>query len=162
MLIRAIRTFRMRTREQYEAAEEQKMEPWKKTVRSLHENAEFLFYFDEMEPEQNSLLRYIVRGEIVKGNIFQGNSLLLLDGQARELGRAEIISDTEEQEEKRLGFIHRKRNQFLLKIKEINGEKAETMEVGRYRRQIASLWEALSLITNIPISDDGQKKCEIQ
>lgn len=157
MLIRAIRTFRTRTRERYEEAEEQKMEPWKKKVRCLHETAEFLFYFEEVEPEPNSLLRFLVRGEIVKGDIFPGAGLLLLDGQARELGRAEILSDTEEQEEKRLGFLHIKRSQFLLKVVEVNGEKAETMEVGRYRRQLASLWEALSLIVNVPPTEDGDE-----
>lgn len=154
MLIRAIRTFRTRTKERYEAAEEKTMESWKKAVRSLHETAEFLFYFEEVEQEPNSLLRFLVRGEIVNGDISPGTGLLLLDGQARELGKAEIISDMEEQEEKRLGFMHMKRSQFLLRIVELNGEKAETMEVRRYRRQIASLWEALSLIVSVPLGKD--------
>ena len=46
MLIRAIRTFREKTRERYEAEEEKTMEPWKKKVRALHEDAAFLFYFE--------------------------------------------------------------------------------------------------------------------
>ena len=55
-----------------------------------------------------------------------------------------------EKEEKRLGLMHIKRNQFVIRITELYGEKAETMEVGSYRRQADSLWEALSLITNVP------------
>ena len=43
MLIRAIRNFREKTRERYEAAQEENMEPWKKRVRDLHEEAAFLF-----------------------------------------------------------------------------------------------------------------------
>ncbi|OUO25753.1 hypothetical protein [Eubacterium sp. An3] len=150
MLIQAIRNFREKTKERYEAAEEEKMEQWKKDVRALHENAAFLFYYEEVEPEPNSLLKFLIRGEIVKGEIPQGSPLLLLDGQARELGRAEVMSDTEEKEEKRLGLMHIKRNQFVIRITELYGEKAETMEVGSYRRQADSLWEALSLITNVP------------
>ena len=44
MLIQAIRNFREKTKERYEAAEEEKMEQWKKDVCALHENAAFLFY----------------------------------------------------------------------------------------------------------------------
>ena len=68
MLIRAIRNFREKTRERYEAAQEENMEPWKKRVRALHEEAAFLFYFEEVEPEPDSLLRFLIRGELVKGD----------------------------------------------------------------------------------------------
>lgn len=150
MLIRAIRNFREKTKERYEAAQEENMEPWKKKVRALHEDAAFLFYFEEVEPEPNSLLKFLIRGEVVKGEVPEGSPLLLLNGQAEELGRAEVLSDTEEKEEKRLGLMHIKRNQFVIRITELYGEQAETMEVGRYRRQAESLWERLSLITNVP------------
>lgn len=154
MLIQAILSFKARTKERYEAAQEENMESWKKTVRALHENADFLFYYEEVEPEPNSLLKFLIRGEIVRGEIIQGSPLLLLNGQAEELGRAEVLSDIEEKEEKRLGLIHIKRNQFVIKMTELYGEKAETMEIGRYRRQMDFLWESLSLITNLPSSDD--------
>ena len=157
MLIRAIRTFREKTRERYEAEEEKTMEPWKKKVRALHEDAAFLFYFEKVEPEPNSLLKFLIRGEIVKGEVPVGISVLLLDGQAEELGRAEVLRDPEEKEEKRLGLMHIKRNQFVIKITELYGEKAETMEVGRYRRQADSLWERLSLITNLPPIEEPEK-----
>lgn len=157
MLIRAIRTFREKTRKRYEAEEEKNMEPWKKKVRALHENAFFLFYFEEVEPEPNSLLKFLIRGEIIIGEIPPGTPLLLLDGQAEELGRAEVLSDPEEKEERRLGFMHVKRNQFVIKITELYGKKAETMEVSRYRRQADSLWERLSLIANLPSAEEPEK-----
>ena len=81
----------------------------------------------------------------------------MLNGQAEELARAEVLSDTEEKEEKRLGLVHVKRNQFVIKITEIAGEKAETMEVSRYRRQAESLWEKLSLITGLPPAEEPEK-----
>ena len=148
MLIRAIKRFRENTRKRYEMAEEQSMEPWKKQVCLLHEEAEFLFYYEEAEPEPNSLLRFLIRGELVKGTLPPGSSLLLLSGQAKELGRAEVVSDTEEKEEKRLGLMHIKRNQFVIKMTELGGERTETMEVGRYRRKMEALWDTLSLITS--------------
>lgn len=148
MLIRAIKRFRENTRKRYEMAEEQSMEPWKKQVRVLHEEAEFLFYYEEAEPEPNSLLRFLIRGELVKGSLPPGSPLFLLSGQAKELGRAEVVSDTEEKEEKRLGLMHIKRNQFVIRITEVFGEKAETMEVNRYRRQMERLWDELSLVVN--------------
>lgn len=157
MLIRAIRNFREKTRERYEAAQEENMEPWKKRVRALHEEAAFLFYFEEVEPEPDSLLRFLIRGELVKGDLPEGAPLLLLNGQAEELARAEVLSDTEEKEEKRLGLVHVKRNQFVIKITEIAGEEAETMEVSRYRRQAESLWERLSLITGLPPAEEPEK-----
>ena len=157
MLIRAIRNFREKTRERYEAAQEENMEPWKKRVRDLHEEAAFLFYFEEVEPEPDSLLRFLIRGELVKGDLPEGAPLLLLNGQAEELARAEVLSDMEEKEEKRLGLVHVKRNQFVIKITEIAGEKAETMEVSRYRRQAESLWEKLSLITGLPPAEEPEK-----
>ena len=145
MLIRVIKRFRENTRKRYEMAEEQSMESWKKQVRLLHEEAEFLFYYEEAEPEPNSLLRFLIRGEPVKGTLPPGSPLLLLSGQAKELGRAEVVSDTEEKEEKRLGLMHIKRN---IRITEVFGEKAETMEVNHYRRQMERLWDELSLVVN--------------
>lgn len=144
----AIQRFREETKRLYNEAEQKKMEPWKKKVMELHTHADFLFYFEEVEPEPDSLLRFVIRGEVVKGRISAGNVLLLLTGQAEELGRAEILSDPEEKEEKRLGLVHIKRNQFVIKMTELGGERAETMEVGRYRRKMEALWDTLSLITS--------------
>ena len=147
-MFRVIRQFREKTRYLYAESEQRKMEPWKKKVMELHAHADFLFYFEEVEPEPDSLLRVVIRGEIVKGKISAGNVLLLLSGQAEELGRAEILSDPEEKEEKRLGLVHIKRNQFVIKMTELGGEKTETMEISRYRREMETMWDTLSLITS--------------
>lgn len=148
MLIRAIRRFREKTLEQYKIEEEKQMEPWKKDVLRLHEKADFLFYFDEAQPEKKSLLKYNVRGEIAKGKPEIGQRCLLYDGEGRFLGEAEILTDTGEEEEKGLGMIKMKKNQFMIRILRVGGQKAASMEVGEYQKQIGKLFSALSLVSH--------------
>ena len=68
--------------------------------------------------------------------------------EAQEILACETALILEEKEEKRLGLMHIKRNQFVIRITEVFGEKAETMEVNHYRRQMERLWDELSLVVN--------------
>ncbi|MCD8020764.1 MAG: hypothetical protein LUF92_14670 [Clostridiales bacterium] len=146
--MRRLRRFREETRRQYRLEEEKQMEPWKKDVMRLHEQAGNLFYLDDAEQEKNSLLRYRVLGEVVKGDIRIGDKLYLYDGQGNLLGRVEVMTDPEEREEKRLGLVKEKRNNFVVKILELHGEKTETMEVNAYQRQVSNLWNVVSLMAD--------------
>ena len=42
----------------------------------------------------------MIRGEAVKGTLEKGNPIFLYDGQGKLLGQGEIMSDSEEKEEK--------------------------------------------------------------
>lgn len=148
MLIRKIQEFRENTRKRYQMEEEKRMEPWKKKVRKLHEEAEFLCYVNEVEREPDSLLRFLIQGELVKGNLEIGSFMYLFDGQGQYLGEAQLYSDLEEKEEKRLGMIRMKRNQFILKMSAIQEDAVEKMEVREYQRQMEPIMQHLSLLTD--------------
>ena len=70
-MFRVIRQFREKTRYLYAESEQRKMEPWKKKVMELHAHADFLFYFEEVEPEPDSLLTEMQEETDVYGAVLQ-------------------------------------------------------------------------------------------
>lgn len=148
MLLRAIRQFRQKTEQEYKRLEQEKMEPWKKDVMRLHEQAEFLFYFDEAETVGGSLLQFLVTGELVKGTMEPGCHVYLYDGQGRLCGEGEFLGDGTEYEEKHMGILHRKMMKNILKLTVLYGEKTGSMEVSAYRRQASRMFAALSLVAD--------------
>ncbi len=129
------------------------MEPWKRDVLRLHEEAGFLFYFEEAQQAENSLTRFVIKGEAARGRLNPGGGMFLLDGQGRLLGQAVLLSDMEEKEEKRIGITREKRNSFLIKMIASGGEPVSAMEVNRYRRTMDSLWESVSIFSDCRIKD---------
>ena len=121
MVLRAIRDFHKKTEERYREEEQKNMEQWKKNVMLLHEKSDFVFYFDDYELELDKISTFTIRGEVVKGTMEKGERVFLYDGQGNLLGQGEVLSDPEEKEEKHLGIIKTKKNEFLLKITGIYG-----------------------------------------
>lgn len=148
MLFQKLRQFRRSTEQEYKRLQWEEMEQWKRDVMELHEKAEFLFYFDEAQTVSDSLLRFLVTGELVKGTMEPGRRLYLHDGQGRLLGEGAFLVDGEEYEEKHMGIVHRKRKQGILKLSCLYGQKAGEMGVSLYRRQAEKLFAALSLVTD--------------
>ncbi|MDO5146330.1 MAG: hypothetical protein Q4D60_04945 [Eubacteriales bacterium] len=150
MLIRAIRRFREKTEQEYKRLEQEGMEQWKKDVMHLHERAEFLFYYEEADTVQGSLLQFQLTGELVKGRREAGDRLYLYSGRGEWLAEAEYIREEEEEEERHLGVLHRKQNRFVIKIRSLCGEEVGTMEVGLYRKKVSEMFSSLSLLADCP------------
>ena len=143
-----LKDFHRKTMEEYRKGMEGEMEAWKKKVMQIHQEAEFLFYVDEMEdytpgsPDGICL----VRGEVVKGNLQAGDGILLLNGEGNHLARALIRSDVEEKEDRRKGLLKRKRNEFKMKVTELYDRKADELDEAGLRRFLWRLFVESSLI----------------
>lgn len=152
MLFRALRDFHKKTEEQYRQEEARNMEPWKRKVMQLHEESEFVFYFDDYEIEQDRKYTFTIRGEVVKGTLEKGNPVFLYDGQAQLLGQGEILSAPEEKEEKHLGIIKTKKNEFLLKITGIYGAESTQLTGRNLQKTIQQLLLTLSILSDRKMS----------
>ena len=143
-----LKDFHRKTMEKYQEGMEREMEPWKKKVMQIHQDAAFLFYVDDMEDfapgSPNGVC--LVRGELVKGKRREGDRILLMNGEGKILAKALIRTDVEEKEDRRKGFLKRKRNEFEMKLTELYDRKAEELDEAGYRRHLWKLYVETSLI----------------
>ena len=143
-----LKDFHRKTMEKYQEGMEMEMEPWKKWVMQIHQEAAFLFYVDDMEnftPGTSDGV-CLVRGELVKGKRQEGAPILLLDGEGKLLAKALIRTDVEEKEDRRKGLLKRKRNEFKMELTELYDRKAEELDEAVFRRYLWKLYMDTSLI----------------
>ena len=143
-----LKDFHRKTMEKYQEGVEGEMEPWKKKVMQIHQEAAFLFYVDDMEdftPGTSDGV-CLVRGELVKGKRQEGDPVLLLNGEGKSLARARIQTDVEEKEDRRKGLLKRKRNEFKMELTELYDRKAEELDEAGFRRYLWRLYVETSLI----------------
>ncbi|MBQ6391885.1 MAG: hypothetical protein IJH60_00070, partial [Eubacterium sp.] len=137
-----LKDFHRKTMEKYQEGMEMEMEPWKKRVMQIHQEAAFLFYVDDMEnytPGTSDGV-CLVRGELVKGKRQEGDPILLLDGEGKLLAKALIQTDVEEKEDRRKGLLKRKRNEFKMELTELYDRKAEGLDEAGFRRYLWKLY----------------------
>lgn len=142
-----LKNFHRKTMEQYRQGLEAEMEPWKKKVMQIHQDAGFLFYVDEMEQMLPDRL-CLVRGELVKGIARAGDVILLLNGEGKRLAQALIRTDVEEKEDRRKDLLKRKRNEFELELEDLYDRKADNLNEADLRRHLGRLFMEVSLITD--------------
>ena len=148
MVLQSIRNFHKKTEERYREEEEKNMEQWKKNVMLLHEKSNFVFYYDDYELEMDKIAAFTIRGEVVKGTIEKGDTVFLYNGQGELLGQGEVLSDPEEKEEKHLGIIKTKKNEFLLKITGIYGTEGSGLKGQRLQNYLCSMLLKLSILSD--------------
>ena len=148
MVLRAIRDFHKKTEDRYREEEQKNMEQWKKNVMLLHEKSDFVFYFDDYELELDKISTFTIRGEVVKGTMEKGERVFLYDGQGNLLGQGEVLSDPEEKEEKHLGIIKSKKNEFLLKITGIYGTEASGLKGKKLQNYLRDMLLELSILSD--------------
>ena len=148
MVLRAIRDFHKKTEDRYREEEQKNMEQWKKNVMLLHEKSDFVFYFDDYELELDKISTFTIRGEVVKGTMEKGERVFLYDGQGNLLGQGEVLSDPEEKEEKHLGIIKTKKNEFLLKITGIYGTEAPGLKGKKLQNYLRDMLLELSILSD--------------
>ena len=148
MVLRAIRDFHKKTEDRYREEEQKNMEQWKKNVMLLHEKSDFVFYFDDYELELDKISTFTIRGEVVKGTMEKGERVFLYDGQGNLLGQGEVLSDPEEKEEKHLGIIKTKKNEFLLKITGIYGTEASVLKGKKIQNYLRNMLLELSILSD--------------
>lgn len=148
MVLRAIRDFHKKTEDRYREEEQKNMEQWKKNVMLLHEKSDFVFYFDDYELELDKISTFTIRGEVVKGTMEKGERVFLYDGQGNLLGQGEVLSDPEEKEEKHLGIIKTKKNEFLLKITGIYGTEASGLKGKKIQNYLRNMLLELSILSD--------------
>ena len=148
MVLRAIRDFHKKTEDRYREEEQKNMEQWKKNVMLLHEKSDFVFYFDDYELELDKISTFTIRGEVVKGTMEKGERVFLYDGQGNLLGQGEVLSDPEEKEEKHLGLIKTKKNEFLLKITGIYGTEASGLKGKKLQNYLRDMLLELSILSD--------------
>ena len=148
MVLRAIRDFHKKTEDRYREEEQKNMEQWKKNVMLLHEKSDFVFYFDDYELELDKISTFTIRGEVVKGTMEKGERVFLYDGQGNLLGQGEVLSDPEEKEEKHLGIIKTKKNEFLLKITGIYGTEASGLKGKKLQNYLRDMLLELSILSD--------------
>ena len=148
MVLRAIRDFHKKTEDRYREEEQKNMEQCKKNVMLLHENSVFVFYFDDYELELDKISTFTIRGEVVKGTMEKGERVFLYDGQGNLLGQGEVLSDPEEKEEKHLGIIKTKKNEFLLKITGIYGTEASGLKGKKLQNYLRDMLLELSILSD--------------
>ena len=148
MVLRAIRDFHKKTEDRYREEEQKNMEQWKKNVMLLHEKSDFVFYFDDYELELDKISTFTIRGEGVKGTMEKGERVFLYDGQGNLLGQGEVLSDPEEKEEKHLGIIKTKKNEFLLKITGIYGTEASGLKGKKLQNYLRDMLLELSILSD--------------
>ena len=148
MVLRAIRDFHKKTEDRYREEEQKNMEQWKKNVMLLHEKSYFVFYFDDYELELDKISTFTIRGEVVKGTMEKGERVFLYDGQGNLLGQGEVLSDPEEKEEKHLGIIKTKKNEFLLKITGIYGTEASDLKGKKLQNYLRNMLLELSILSD--------------
>ncbi len=143
-----LRDFHRKTMEKYRKGMEGEMETWKKKVLQIHQEADFLFYVDEMEDYTPGTSNGVclVRGELVKGIRRTGEGILLLNGEGNQLAKALIRTDVEEKEDRRKGLMKRKRNEFKMEVTELYGKKADELDEAGLRRHLWRLFVEISLI----------------
>ena len=146
--MRAIRDFHKKTEDRYREEEQKNMEQWKKNVMLLHEKSDFVFYFDDYELELDKISTFTIRGEVVKGTMEKGERVFLYDGQGNLLGQGEVLSDPEEKEEKHLGIIKTKKNEFLLKITGIYGTEASGLKGKKLQNYLRDMLLELSILSD--------------
>ena len=149
MVLRAIRDFHKKTEDRYREEEQKNMEQWKKNVMLLHEKSDFVFYFDDYELELDKISTFTIRGEVVKGTMEKGERVFLYDGQGNLLGQGEVLSDPEEKEEKHLGIIKTKKNEFLLKITGIYGTEASGLKGKKLQNYLRDMLLELSILSDL-------------
>ena len=148
MVLRAIRDFHKKTEDRYREEEQKNMEQWKKNVMLLHEKSDFVFYFDDYELELDKISTFTIRGEVVKGTMEKGERVFLYDGQGNLLGQGEVLSDPEEKEEKHMGIIKTKKNEFLLKITGIYGTEASGLKGKKLQNYLRDMLLELSILSD--------------
>ena len=148
MVLRAIRDFHKKTEDRYREEEQKNMEQWKKNVMLLHEKSDFVFYFEDYELELDKISTFTIRGEVVKGTREKGERVFLYDGQGNLLGQGEVLSDPEEKEEKHLGIIKTKKNEFLLKITGIYGTEASGLKGKKLQNYLRDMLLELSILSD--------------
>ena len=148
MVLRAIHDFHKKTEDRYREEEQKNMEQWKKNVMLLHEKSDFVFYFDDYELELDKISTFTIRGEVVKGTMEKGERVFLYDGQGNLLGQGEVLSDPEEKEEKHLGIIKTKKNEFLLKITGIYGTEASGLKGKKLQNYLRDMLLELSILSD--------------
>ena len=157
-MLKKIKKFHEKTMEAYQKDIRDHLEPWKKKIRDIHENAQFLFYMDELEYCRKKG-QCIMRGSVAKGTLEIGDPLLCMDGEGNVMARGTLLSDPEEKEEHRRGMFRSKRNEFLFEFQSIQGKEVSAMEQKTYDRYLNTLMFELSLITE-DREDDWKEKEE--
>ncbi|MDO4976192.1 MAG: hypothetical protein Q4E53_02905 [Eubacteriales bacterium] len=146
-MFRFIKNFHEKTMEEYKKGLEENMEPWKKKVMEIHDQASYLFYVEEVAskmPQGTS----VIRGDRVKGNGRPYMALSLLDGQGEELAKGVFHSEMQEQEERRKWFVVEQKQEFQMKITQIGDQMVDELDAREYRNMLQELLLDLSLIIN--------------
>lgn len=148
MLLRKIKEFHKKTMEAYRAEELEKLSDWKKEVLRIHEDSDFLFYYEDylLDDLRENLM--IVKGDHVKGKLPKNSILYLYDGEGLPLGDAVLLSDPREEEAQRKGFLTPRRNEFEMKLLHWRGKKIRELDRGEYLQCLNDLQISLSLISD--------------
>lgn len=104
MLLKILKTFRQETEKKYKEGLTENMAEWKKTVMRMHDEAEFLFYFDEFTDWDERKGSCVIMGSYTRGNPQPGTVIHLYSGQAELLARAKLVREIQEAELKLAGF----------------------------------------------------------
>lgn len=148
MIIKKFLEFREKTIQAYNEEQHKTMEPWKKQVMELHENSDFLFYFDTSDWVSADQTEWMIQGEAAKDKLPEDKKIFLYDGQARLLGEAVILSDPLVKEEKRRGFLRSRKNEFEMKLTVLDGQAVSGMPKKNLRRLSDNLLQKLSLVSD--------------
>ena len=156
MLIKRLRAFHEKTLERYNEEYRRKMEAWKEDVSKLHEDAGFLFYYENCELAEEDGSQLIIQGDVAKADDRHSHRtgeepvrLYMYDGQGRRIGAGLMLSDPFEKEEKRRGFLSFRKHEFLFKLTSLYGENFSEINEGERKRLLLSLYRELSLIADI-------------
>ena len=148
MLFDKLRRFHEKTIKQYNADHREEMEPWKKQVMDLHERSHFLFYYDDCELEAADGSRLTVFGEAARGELSPGGHLYLYDGECRLLGEGTLLTDSTLKEEKRRGFLRSRKNEFLLKITQLQGKDLDALDPKERKKLLQAFFQNASLFSD--------------
>lgn len=146
-MFRKLKKFHEKTMEEYKKDLEKEMDPWKKKVLKIHEEAGFLFYMEEIVPEDNHGL-CTVRGELVKNQGGLHKGIIFLNGEGKRLANAVIRSHPEEKEESGRRFLKKKLHEFKIQLMDIENIKVDMMENEEFNRLITNIIIEGSLVVD--------------
>ncbi len=141
MLLGRLKKFREKTMRIYEEDHRKEMEPWKLQVLKMHEEANFLFYFDEFLDWDEQTGKAMMKGNLVKGDLPIGSEIFLYTGDAELLSTARVESEPTEKEERRIGMVRDKKNVMEITL-------LPKMEWREMEAKFVRLQRELSLVTS--------------
>lgn len=143
-----LRKLHERTMEAYRQNQEENMEPWKRKVMDIHEQADFLFYLEEGLEEDRQERKLLLRGQLVKGDPEPGTRIYFFTGQGDLMGSGLLCSRPEEKEAERKGLFKRRRNEMIIQLVTYLDMEAESMDNLELSRPFNNILLDASLITD--------------